>query len=170
MKTKVIWKEHPVFKSYEVSEFGGLRLKERRGYKYFIGFLNIGRYLTYHFNGGTHFSHRLVCQTFHENPENKPYVNHKDGNKLNNHFSNLEWCTVTENNRHSYHILDNDSQHEKRRVFVIRNKEVEYIAFSVRDAARFINAPGQQSNITQVCNGGGPRNRAQVKGYFFKYV
>jgi len=48
---------------------------------------------------------RIVCESFHPNPENKPLVNHKDGNKQNNDESNVEWNTISENELHSYRVL-----------------------------------------------------------------
>jgi len=50
----------------------------------------------------TYKVHRLICRTFHENPTNKPEVNHKDLDKLNNRADNLEWCTAQENMDHYY--------------------------------------------------------------------
>ena len=51
-----------------------------------------------------HALHRLVALAFLENIDNKPFVNHIDGNKTNNCLDNLEWVTCSENNSHAHKI------------------------------------------------------------------
>jgi hypothetical protein len=75
-----------------------------------MGFSTSTGYKTYYLTGIENVNkryrqgHRLVAEAFIPNPENKPCVNHKDGNKLNNLVSNLEWCTHQENTRHAVRI------------------------------------------------------------------
>lgn len=67
--------------------------------------------VTLSINGNTqrYSVHRMVAECYIPNPLNKPQVNHRDLNKLNNHVDNLEWCTITENVTHAYLRLKNTS-------------------------------------------------------------
>lgn len=49
--------------------------------------------------------HQLVGVTFIDNPDNKKFINHIDGNKTNNNVENLEWVTAKENTRHAHDVL-----------------------------------------------------------------
>lgn len=62
-------------------------------------------YLTKRYVRNSQYLHRVVAKAFIPNPENKPQVNHKDGNKRNNKASNLEWMTISENITHAYQVL-----------------------------------------------------------------
>lgn len=71
-------------------------------------------------------THRIVAQTFVPNPENKPEVNHIDGHTLNNHVSNLEWATRSENEQHAYN-MGLAKQGEAHGLAKLTNEQVRYI-------------------------------------------
>jgi hypothetical protein len=100
------WRPCPGFPSYEISEFGAIRRTV-----YAKGF-PAGRlladtchpkgYITYQLSNRrvrkTRYAHRLVCEAWHGPcPPDKEHAAHNDGNRRNNHFSNLRWATRAEN-------------------------------------------------------------------------
>ena len=87
--------------------------------------------------------HRLVATYFLDNPENKEFVNHKNGIKTDNHVDNLEWCTGSENMIHATKtgLLVNakgfeDSQSKPVKMFDKYTNEFIHEFGSMREAAR----------------------------------
>lgn len=77
--------------------------------------------------------HRLVAAAFIPNPDEKPQVNHKDGNKDNNCESNLEWATSSENIKHAFATGLNDVKGENSCVNILTAKDVVEIKKLLRD-------------------------------------
>ncbi len=109
--------------------------------------------------------HRLVAKYFIENPENKPYVNHKDGNKHNNNVSNLEWVTEQENTIHAY---KNEliSAQKPIKAIKIDNTDIVEVFESLSECARFFNC--NKVYIHRALNKTQGKNI--YKGYKFEYI
>lgn len=100
-------------------------------------------------------THRLVATSFISNPENKPLINHKDGDKTNNNVDNLEWCTQSENMLHSFRVLGNmgllgDASPLSRKIVQISNDGIIVNTFgSIREAERVTKIV--RSTISKCC-------------------
>lgn len=104
-----IWEVVPNATRYKASTLGRvLDTRTGRLLKQFVAIKSYpGGYLCVrmHFDNGSTTNrtvHRVIATTFIPNPENKPTVNHKKGNKHDNRVLELEWATYSENNQHSY--------------------------------------------------------------------
>jgi len=98
-----MWKIIPEHPKYEVSNDGEVRhIKSHRVKSIRVkdGYCFVGLSVSHKVKKWVSL-HRLVAKAFIANPKNKPEVNHKDGNKLNCHHSNLEWNTKKENVHHA---------------------------------------------------------------------
>ena len=72
--------------------------------------------------------HRCVAETFIPNPNNYPVINHKDGNKSNNHISNLEWCTHSQNAYHAFQLeLRKNKKGERHNCSKLKHEDVLFI-------------------------------------------
>ena len=107
--------------------------------------------------------HRMVALAFIDNPDNKPYVNHINGNRSDNNVENLEWVTPSENTQHA--VDTGLFKSGRARAVVQYNLNGEQMATfeSATEAAR--QTGGSQSKITMCCRG----QRDSANGYQWRY-
>lgn len=95
-----IWMLIPGYQGYEASSFG--RIKNIKTGTIRKLRLKKSGYLSVKIKQKHLLVHRLIAATFIPNAGNKPEVNHKDRNRVNNSSQNLEWVTPSENSKHSF--------------------------------------------------------------------
>lgn len=190
-----IWKDIPNFENiYQISNYGQVKALEKTVWtgKYFKHYpekilkptVDKDGYLciTLH-NAGKikgYRIHRLVAEAFIPNPENKPQVNHINGNKQKNTVTNLEWVSSKENIQHAYKInLMNQTGKNNAMfgkygkdnpnsipVYQIDTKSKQIIKEwdSITNAAKFLNIKCG-GHIGDVCKG----KRKSAYGYIWRY-
>ena len=94
----------PNHERYEISKFGVIRnvtnKKIKSQYISSTGYYMVS--FSYNNKSKPQRVHRLIASTFIDNPNNYRFINHIDGDKLNNSIDNLEWCTHSQNMKHAF--------------------------------------------------------------------
>lgn len=167
----VQWKDIPNFEGlYQVSSKG--EIKNKKTNKILIGGIKKGyRQVILVKKGKRKYCnvHRLVAESFIDNPKNKPQVNHIDGNKLNNCVDNLEWATRSENMKHAYKIGLEKPLYAKDnpRAKKVKQYDLDGIFIKeyngIKEASRINDLNAR--DITKCCKG----LRKQVGGYVWIY-
>ena len=145
--------------NYEISSYG--RVRNKNTGKILKPCLKCGYYQVNFAYGIDKWVliHRLVAKAFVENPYNHPVVNHKDENKKNNEYNNLEWCTTQYNNTYGQGGLARNHkiiQKDKSGVIV---REWD----SLKEASESLGIHYQM--ISRVCRG----ERKTSKGFIWEY-
>lgn len=175
MTTQEMWKDIIGYEGlYQISNYGNVKSLEKK----VMNRTNKERILKIFDNGNGYYQvvlqknkkkksykvHRLVAEAFISNPNNLPCVNHKDCNRKNNKFENLEWCTVDYNVKYA---SKNSVDYQKRRKKVNQyDMEGNFIKTwnSLIEVSKTLNIAKQ--NISACCLN---KKYKSSGGYIWKY-
>lgn len=162
-----IFKEIKDFPGYYISNFG--RLYSCKKEKFLSPCDDKHGYLMLHLwkNNKQYVRkiHRLVAESFIENPENLSDVNHKDENKTNNYVENLEWCSRQYNL--NYGTRSKRQADSISKAVNMINKETQIILSTFKSSYDAYRQTGiNAGHITQVCK----HNRKTAGGFLWEYA
>ena len=170
---KEIWKDIEINNKYQISNLGNFK----KGNKIINGWIQNTGYRTVNIDNKKYSLHRLVAETFIDNPDNKPCINHIDGNKLNNNVKNLEWCTNKENVQHAFRtgLMDNAIKSlliKKIRAKTIKQYDLQgnYLntfkgSIEAQNYVKSLGIKVNARNIRSVCEG----KRHKAGGFYWEY-
>lgn len=165
---KEIWKDIPEYEGYyQISNLGRLKTLKREGFilndrirksvKDQKGYLKLG--LNKNNKKKMFRISRLVAEAFIPNPNNYPQINHKDGNKQNNHYKNLEWCNNSQNRIHGFRTglikkpIGELNPNSKLTLIQINQIRILKNLFTINELSKIYNITYQQiRNIIQYKN------------------
>lgn len=156
-----LWKDWPRDPRIKVSNKGKV-ISCKRGacYPLKVSHNNNGGYQTVHaVHGSKQSVHRMVAETWIDNPNHYKEVNHINGDKDDNRVDNLEWTTRSQNMRHAYR-----TGLRKAKGTPIRIVEIGEVYESISECARRIG--GCQASISNCLAG----KQSTHRGYHFEYV
>jgi hypothetical protein len=153
---------------YEINESGTVRSLHKAKHGYIMSQrIDRGGYYTVrlakpNMKSCTVYVHRLLGYAFIPNPDNKPIINHRDGNKLNNSLDNLEFVTHSENMKHAYRLGLSNAFNCREIIDVFTGK----IFASLKEAAEynFIEYPTFKNYMT------GSRPNPTSMRYRYDYI
>lgn len=155
------------YPNYTISDSGELRNKQGLLLKFKYGASGHYRVGLRNNTGKQHtyFVHRIVANEFLPKIHGKTFINHKDGNKLNNSVDNLEWCTAQENCQHAWdnNLVLNPTKPKKKVEQYSLNGEYIATYNSLNEARRETGI--DNSCISKVCAG----SRSQAGNFIWKY-
>ena len=165
------WKDIPNYENlYQISNLGRIKSLynyKRNGTNILVPRLKKGYYTIGLRKNGIrkwYSIHRLVAETFIPNIENKPQINHKDENKLNNRVDNLEWCTASYNNNYGtrqQRVSKTNKLRKQVYKYDLKGNLLE-VFFSLKEASKKENR--DISTLSIKC-----RNMTDYKGYIYSY-
>lgn len=169
------------FDDYEIFEDGTVvNLKTNKSKKPYLNKRNGYLYVDLYKNGKSYKRpiHRLLAESFIPNPDKKPTVDHKDGNRTNNALFNLRWATYSEQNSRFDTVGIRSERIKVTKLEEIRKKrggghiswgnpvEVRYFN-RIMDCASYFGVT--ISNISLMLKKGEPGRRGKMRGYLFEY-